>query len=101
MISEGIGKIKNSMYRVNMEKFYAGRDQVTNRIFLVNTETGKRILMAKFCQPKWESSQDLDGELNNEFSDNVAHYGEEAALGKTIWKIEYEIDASAERLSKR
>lgn len=61
-----------------------------NRMSLVNTATGQRILLATHLATKWRALAGIEAKLDHAFEDELSEFP--AAWGSTAWRLEYETD---------
>ena len=61
-----------------------------NRMTLVNTATGQRVLLATHLATKWRALAGIEEKLDQAFAAELAEFP--AAWGSTAWRIEYEMD---------
>jgi len=64
-----------------------------NRMSLVNTATGQRVLLATHLAAEWRAVADIEAKLDQAFIAELAEFP--AAWGSTAWRIEYETDEPA------
>lgn len=76
-----------------------------NCMYLVNTATGQRVLLAKHLATEWYVPHMGEQRLKDAFEAELVEY--DAPYGSTAWRIEYEdnepaLDAElAERVARR
>ena len=61
-----------------------------NRMTLVNTATGQRVLLATHLATKWRVVAGIEEKLDQVFAAELTDFP--AAWGSTAWCIEYEVD---------
>ena len=61
-----------------------------NRMSLVNTATGQRVLLATHLATKWRALSGVEDKLDHAFNAELSEFP--AAWGSTAWLVEYETD---------
>jgi hypothetical protein len=61
-----------------------------NRMTLVNTATGQRVLLATHFATKWRALAGIEEKLDQAFATEFDEFP--TAWGSTAWRVEYETD---------